>query len=606
MVRHVYGANFIRSAGSTIGAMTASTLLACSSAGHDTTAPADIPATVTLTVSQARITAPGDITLSATATGANGVAVQRVEFYEQVVGVDASPRKIGEDLEPPYEMKRSIQGVADNGNRSFTARDYDVAGHTGVSSPVVVTVELSDIPPFQATVTPSHTRITTPGYIHFVVTADRAIARVEAYNGATKVGENLSPSAPYSVAVAVTAATNGAQVYVVKAYDAAGNTVQSPPITVVVDIRWDLIRVINGFHGGGEPRLAIDATNSVYLAGENGDHSAFLLTKFDATGNQLWSRQLGTGDWGRLGSIGIDASGRVWFAGDMNSTGTRCFLTLYGADGSLLRTESMDVSGFTSMNCFGTSDASGNFYVAGTIKDLGTTNDVVIAKYDRDGNNLWIRQVGSEPGGWDDDSPRSIAVDAAGAIYLTGGSSGSFDGAPKSAYADLFLLKLDADGNRLWSKQLRQTGISTSGQRLALDPTGGLYIAGITNPQGSSQRNALIAHYTSDGVLSWQRTLVGGEYDLATAVAADQHGAYLVGMTTRNTGAHDITEQTQQHTDGFLAKYSVDGGLSSVRLLSQGFDLSISDVALAANGDAYVAATESGILILARHRDASP
>jgi hypothetical protein len=151
--------------------------VACSSGAGDATGPSESPPTVTLTASQTRVITPGDIVLSASATGANGAGVQRVEFYERIMGVDASPRKIGEDLEAPYELKRSIASAAENGDLAFSAKDYDVAGHVGVSNSLMVTVGIpSDPTPLQATVAASHKRITTPGHINFIISANKPVA----------------------------------------------------------------------------------------------------------------------------------------------------------------------------------------------------------------------------------------------------------------------------------------------------------------------------------------------------------------------------------------------------------------------------------------------
>src|SRR4051812_46417481 len=179
---------------------------ACSSASHDATGPATSDPQITLIANPTSVTSVAQIVLSASVTAGSG-AVQKVEFYERITGVDASARKIGEDAVPPYEFSREIQSVADNGMREYTAKAYDVAQHVGVSNAVMVAVKLSaDTPPLTPGVSASHTSITTPGQIKFTVVTDKAVARIEVDNGDAKVAEVVPQSEPYVVSVPVTSA----------------------------------------------------------------------------------------------------------------------------------------------------------------------------------------------------------------------------------------------------------------------------------------------------------------------------------------------------------------------------------------------------------------
>src|SRR5207249_3246525 len=76
-------------------------------------------------------------------------------------------------------------------------------------------------------------------------------------------------------------------------------------------------------------------------------------------------------------------------------------------------------------------DVSGNVYVTGSFRGTGTfggTNlvsngglDAYLAKYDVDGNLVWVRQIG----GSGDDQGYAVALDSEGNIYVTGYFSGT-------------------------------------------------------------------------------------------------------------------------------------------------------------------------------------
>ena len=593
--------------------------VACSSATRDATGPGEFPPTVSLTASQSRVTSPGDITLLATATGANGVGVQKVEFYEQVVGVDATPRKLGEDLEAPYEMKRSILGASDNGDIAFSAKDYDVAGHVGVSNSLMVTIAVpSDATPLQATVSASHTRITTQGHINFIIFANKPVARAEVYVGTTKVADVTAPTTARPTSVSVTRADNGTHAYVVKVYDPEGNVVESAPMTVEVDIRWDFIRPIDGVRSHGVSLVATDATNAVYFAGTTDTWDVFLV-KHDADGNRLWMRTFGGPDAERANSVGVDPSGRIYIAANGFSPpqgSGNCFLAIYDPAGNLVRTQ--QIGGALAGDAFGcvaASDASGNFYIVGGTGESTQGHGFVI-KYDRDGTELWTRKFGGTPSPaseFPNDQVTSIAIDALGGVYVAGYTGQSFDGAPNRGPRDIFVLKFDADGNRLWSSQYGTPGVLTFGDQLAADPDGGVYLAGETDDASNrgAANNALLIRYGSGGNLRWARTLDGGGGDRGWGVTADRRGIYLVGETYGSGVGHDITEPKQGGDDAFLAQLSSDGNLLSVRLLGTLLGDFGTGVAIGVNGDVYVAgatvydqAATINTPMLARHHDA--
>jgi len=105
-------------------------------------------------------------------------------------------------------------------------------------------------------------------------------------------------------------------------------------------------------------------------------------------------------------------------------------------------------------------DASGNAYVTGIYSGtitIGSTElstrgsmDIFLAKFDPQGNPVWARSAG----GTGHDTPRQIAVDAAGNCFLTGVFNGTATfgsvGIVSAGYTDGFLAKYDAKGECAW------------------------------------------------------------------------------------------------------------------------------------------------------------
>jgi len=107
-------------------------------------------------------------------------------------------------------------------------------------------------------------------------------------------------------------------------------------------------------------------------------------------------------------------------------------------------------------------DGLGNTYITGNFTgsvDFGGGNlanagayDIFLAKYDINGNHLWSQSFGST----NNDYGTSVAVDASGNVYLAGRFEADihFGGATliNAGLADIFVAKLDANGNHIWSK----------------------------------------------------------------------------------------------------------------------------------------------------------
>ncbi len=133
-------------------------------------------------------------------------------------------------------------------------------------------------------------------------------------------------------------------------------------------------------------------------------------------------------------------------------------------------------------------DSAGNLYIAGafsgTIKLGGTTltssakRDMYVAKLDSNGNVLWA----VSGGGTEDDGAANVAVDASGNVYVTGvlWATATFGSTTLTSggSVDIMVAKLDKDGKWLWAKKAGGTKwVSPAG--LALDKTGNLYVGGV-------------------------------------------------------------------------------------------------------------------------------
>ena len=100
-------------------------------------------------------------------------------------------------------------------------------------------------------------------------------------------------------------------------------------------------------------------------------------------------------------------------------------------------------------------DAEGNVYVVGEagralpdLESLGGT-DAFLRKYSKDGGVIWTRQFGTD----DFDQVWDIAAGRDGDLYLVGSTGGSFQGHQGQGDLDGFVARYDGDGDQVWVRQ---------------------------------------------------------------------------------------------------------------------------------------------------------
>jgi hypothetical protein len=331
--------------------------------------------------------------------------------------------------------------------------------------------------------------------------------------------------------------------------------------------------------------VSADGLGNVYMAGEDGggelaDDGGWdaFVTKHDSAGNLLWSRRLETVDDERARDVFADRLGNVYIAGSTegdlegaNAGAYDAFLSKYDESGNVLWTRqngSSQDDGFHAVSA----DGLGNVYAAGgTRGDLAGPNagndDAFLSKYDDAGNLLWTRQFGTAT----DDRAREVAADGLGNVYLAGFTSGSLDG-PNVGRYDVFVSKFDPIGSLLWTRQLGTSfddgccpgGSLGNGNQLgvAVDGLGGVYLASFTkgtlsgfNPP-SSYEDAFVAKYDAAGNLKWVEQFgAPGARELASDVSADGLGNIYVSGSIECFSFNPRAMCTLEGNHAFVAKF---------------------------------------------------
>ncbi len=236
--------------------------------------------------------------------------------------------------------------------------------------------------------------------------------------------------------------------------------------------------------------IAIDGSG-VYVAGNAegvlpGQTSAgAFVRKYDNNGSEMWTHQFGGWLSATANGVAIDASGLYVvgttsgaLSGQTSAGSYDAFVRKYDASGNDVWTRqfgsaSDDYAQGIVVN------ASGVYAVGYTYGALpGQTSageyDAFVCKYDASGNQVWTRQFGSASY----DYARGIAVDVTG-VYVAGVTRGAFPGQTNAGSSDVFVRKYDAASNEVWTRQFGTSSVDES-HGVAADASG-VYVFGRTS-----------------------------------------------------------------------------------------------------------------------------
>lgn len=380
-----------------------------------------------------------------------------------------------------------------------------------------------------------------------------------------------------------------------------------------------------GCGGQGAERgtgIVVDSTGSQYITGWFESSAAFdpqiltvaghrdaFLGKWDADGNLLWVEKAGGKDEDYASAVALDPAGQPVIMGTFRSEtaafGGIILTNEYARDYNSLFIVKMDAQGkgLWAQQVGGAStydaasiqtDSTGNIYLVACMArfaNFGVTNltgyeDILVAKYDADGNLAWARTAGGS--GYD--YGHSLVVASDGTAYVTGTFEKEADFSQLKLASrgqnDLFLAKYNSDGEVVWAAQAG--GASQEGTGiLAIDPEGGVLLSGsfrgtatvgtnvVTALASAFDQDVFLARYDGFGNVRWVRQVGHSSPDL------DTPGSLAVKVTTDGTSYHTnvffsghfynnatigsvtLTNTTAQRM--FLSKWNLEGDVLWVR-----------------------------------------
>lgn len=301
--------------------------------------------------------------------------------------------------------------------------------------------------------------------------------------------------------------------------------------------------------------VTVAPENHVYVVGQTegtfpGEHSAggldAFVRKYDASGSELWTRQFGGGGADVAASVAVDDAGDVYVAGTTTSSlagdakSFDAFVRRYDAAGNEGWTRQFGTAGGDNARDV-TVDETNRLLVTGSTEGTlpgqvsGKGYDAFVASFDKDGRTLWIRQFGSTG----DDYGVAVAADSAGNVFVAGSAGGTLSGRTSAGGPTAFLRQYDPTGAALWTDQF-DNGAADDAWDVAVGGVEDAYLVGATErvlpgQRASGRVDAFVRRYGPGGRTVWTHQYGTPEDDYGLALAVDPESGVVIAGSTRGT-----------------------------------------------------------------------
>lgn len=234
-------------------------------------------------------------------------------------------------------------------------------------------------------------------------------------------------------------------------------------------------------------------------------------------------------------------------------------------------------------------------------------------------NFAWAKSLGNAG----EDDGFCITVDAIGNSYTTGffKDTVDFDPGPGTytlaavGYFDIFILKLDANGNFIWAKQVG--GVTGENpQSITLDGLGNIYVMGLIDGLGdfdpgpstytltsAGNHDIFILKLDPSGNFIWAKNMGGIDDDRGNSIVVDSIGnVYTTGSfygsapADFDPGPSTYTLAPAGNTDGFISKLNPSGNFVWAKRFGAAFNDYGNSLALDNSGNLYLGGNFSAIV----------
>lgn len=363
------------------------------------------------------------------------------------------------------------------------------------------------------------------------------------------------------------------------------------------------------------------------------------LPLFNSSAQELkWVNQFGAMQLQESRDITVDGSGNVYTVGYFENTvdfdpgvgvfnltavgGRNLFVSKLNSDGEFIWALTSGGSGSNEATSIYI-DANGDIFLTGYYQgtvdfDPGVgvseftsegSYDVYVMKLNSSGDLIWVKTLG----GTSVDTGNSIYADSEG-VYVTGRFQGTMDFDPStsttfeltpSGLVDMFILKLDINGNFGWAKSFGATGANI-GEAIVVDASHNIYTlarfngvidfdpsAAVSNLTAFGSTDAVILKLDNNGNFIWAKQMGGSSTEEPSEMVIDNGGniyttGYFSGTADFDPSASTVSLTSVGGFDAYATKMDLDGNLIWAKKVGSSKNVDSKSIDVDNSGNVYI------------------
>ncbi len=171
---------------------------------------------------------------------------------------------------------------------------------------------------------------------------------------------------------------------------------------------------------------------------------------------------------------------------------------------------------------------AGAYVVAGLTFSYGKgKSDIWVLKLDPEGQEIWRKYLGSDDFDWAND-----IIETRKGNYVIAGYSQD----PETGYNNAWVIELDRNGRVIWSNTYGGTR-GDEAKSIIQTRDGGFAIAGLSHSYSRGKSDMWLLRLDQEGNELWQKTYGGNEADRAHDILETRDGGFLLGGYSKSMGA---------------------------------------------------------------------
>jgi hypothetical protein len=214
-------------------------------------------------------------------------------------------------------------------------------------------------------------------------------------------------------------------------------------------------------------------------------------------------------DAGAAGYGGFAGRSNIYIA-KIDSDGDELWSRTYGDERNVMATSGVQTS-------------DGGFLILATIMYFPDgDDDILLLRVDENGDEVWSLT-------WEEGTLSSNdLIETSDGNYLVSGSYSPADD-PRNAQADFLFIKVDPDGNELWTSIFGDPDLVDYGYAVTEAPDGGYVAAGEqTRDLYTWDADIVLVKIDGEGQLVWKQTIETGTHTMIAAIQQHPDGGYII------------------------------------------------------------------------------